>query len=103
MIRFIITLLVLVGLACTQINAQTSQVAQISGRVQDGTGAAIPSAHVSMTNVNTGLVRTTDTRPDGGYNITTLPVGTYLLKVTKEGFGEYRQPGIVLNVNTNPT
>jgi hypothetical protein len=100
---YIISLMVLVGLLCTQINAQTSQVAQISGQVQDGTGAAIPGAHVSMTNVDTGLVRTTDARQDGSYNITTLPVGTYMLKATKEGFGEYRQPGIVLNVNTNPT
>jgi hypothetical protein len=95
--------MVVVGLLCAQINAQTSQVAQISGRVQDGTGASIPGAHVSVTNVDTGLVRTTDTQQDGAYNLPTLPVGTYLLKATKDGFGEYSQSGIVLNVNTNPT
>jgi hypothetical protein len=95
--------LVLLGMLFQVAGAQTSQVAQISGRVVDRTGAAIVGAHVSMTNVNTGLNRTTDSGPEGSYNITTLPIGNYTLKATKEGFGTYQQSGIVLAVDTNPT
>jgi hypothetical protein len=71
--------LVLLGMLFQVAGAQTSQVAQISGRVVDRTGAAIVGAHVSMTNVNTGLNRTTDSGPEGSYNITTLPIGNYTL------------------------
>src|SRR5579884_877281 len=37
------------------------------------------------------------------YTLTSLPVGTYRLEVTKSGFASYVQSGIVLQVDTNPT
>ena len=40
---------------------------------------------------------------DGGYVLSNLPVGPYLLEVTKEGFTKYAQSGIVLQVDSNPT
>ena len=95
--------LLIIGLFYHVAVAQTSQVAQVSGRVVDGSGAAIVGAHVSMTNVDTGLIRATDTGDNGSYNLTTLPIGTYRLEAAKEGFGKYVQSGIVLDVNTNPT
>ena len=95
--------LLVIGLFCQVAAAQTSQVAQVSGRVVDGSGAAILGARVSMTNVDTGLIRMTDTGDNGSYNLTTLPIGTYRLEATRDGFGKYVQSGIVLDVNTNPT
>src|SRR5579885_3902388 len=51
----------------------------------------------------TGVVRTATSGADGGYVLTNMPVGPYLLEVTKEGFSTFAQTGIVLQVDTNPT
>ena len=40
---------------------------------------------------------------DGGYVLANLPIGPYLLEVTKDSFNKYVQTGIVLQVGTNPT
>jgi Carboxypeptidase regulatory-like domain len=95
--------LAIVLFACGPLFAQTSQVSQISGRVVDQSGAVIPSAQVTITNVNTGIARAVSSGPNGRYAITNLPVGSYRLEVTKSGFQTYVQSGIVLELNTNPT
>src|SRR5262249_42901710 len=81
---------------------QTSQVSQISGTVQDSTGASIPDAEVAITNANTGLARTVRSGRNGEYVVANLPAGPYSLRGSKEGFAPYVQTGIVLDVNTNP-
>jgi hypothetical protein len=80
-----------------------AQTSQISGIVKDSTGAAIPGAAIKATQTATGVVRTTTSGTDGGYVLTSLPVGPYLLEVTKEGFSKFAQSGIVLQVDTSPT
>jgi hypothetical protein len=50
----------------------------------------------------TGVVRSTVSGADGGYVLPNLPIGPYLLEVSKEGFSKYAQTGIVLQVDTNP-
>lgn len=81
---------------------QASQVSQIAGTVQDASGAAVPEATVTITNIETGVARLTVTGPDGAYLVTNLPVGQYRLQVKKDGFSQYTQSGIALDVNTNP-
>src|SRR5947208_3299069 len=49
------------------------------------------------------MTRTALTSADGGYVLPELPVGPYRLEVTKEGFAQYVQTGIVLQVASNPT
>ena len=88
--------------AALALQGQGTSVAQISGTVQDSTGLAIPSAQVTITNTDTGAVRTVQSGPDGSYILSNLPVGPYRLQVTKDGFSAYVQSGIVLQVNTNP-
>ena len=56
-----------------------------------------------MTQTDTGAVRTTVTGVDGAYLFPSLVIGPYRLEVTKDGFSNYLETGIVLNVNTNPT
>jgi hypothetical protein len=87
-------------LACAGVWAQT---AQINGVVKDPSGLAIPGAAIKATQTATGLVRNTASGTDGGYVLPNLPVGPYLLEVTKEGFNKYAQTGIVLQVDTAPT
>src|ERR1700732_2765910 len=80
-----------------------AQTSQINGTIKDSSGLAIPGAAVKVTQTATGVTRTTTSGPEGGYVLTNLPVGPYLLEVTKEGFNKYVQSGIVLEVDTNPT
>ena len=80
-----------------------AQTAQINGTVRDPSGSAIAGATVKATQTATGVARTTNSGADGGYVLPSLPVGPYLLEVTKEGFSTFAQTGIVLEVNTNPT
>src|SRR5579871_1026541 len=77
--------------------------AQVNGSVVDASGLAVPGAEVKVTQTATGLVRTTTSGADGGYVLPNLPIGPYLLEVTKEGFTRYVQTGIVLQVDSNPT
>jgi hypothetical protein len=98
----ILTLLALLCLPLA-LAAQTSTTSQVSGTVQDPSGAAVPGAQVQITNTNTNAVRTTTTSGAGYYVFPSLPIGPYTLQVSKPGFTTYAQTGIVLQVNTNPT
>jgi len=95
--------IVLTGLAiATLVWAQAVSTAQISGVVQDSTGLAVPGAEVTVTQTDTGAMRTTISNADGSYVLPSLPVGPYTLVVKKAGFASYIQSGIVLQVATNP-
>jgi carboxypeptidase family protein len=83
--------------------AAWGQTAQIAGIVKDSSGSSIPGAAVKVTQTATGVVRTTNSGADGGYVLPNLPIGPYLLEVTKDGFTKYVQSGIVLQVDTQPT
>lgn len=96
----VVTLLTLSLSICTVALAQT---AQINGTIRDGSGLAIPGAAVKATQTATGVVRTAVSGGDGGYVLPNLPIGPYLVEVTKDGFSKYAQTGIVLQVDTNPT
>src|SRR6201996_749744 len=70
----------------------------IQGTVTDGTGSAVGGATVEAVQTESGLQRTVTSGADGGYNIPSLPVGPYTLKVTANGFSTYDQSGIVIQV-----
>ncbi|HEV3333302.1 MAG TPA: carboxypeptidase regulatory-like domain-containing protein [Bryobacteraceae bacterium] len=80
-----------------------AQTSQISGIVRDASGLPIPSAAIKVTQTATGVVRTATSGAAGEYVLPNLPIGPYLLEVTKEGFAKYAQTGIVLQVDTAPT
>jgi hypothetical protein len=82
--------------------AQAVSTSQISGTVQDSTGAAIPGAQLKLMQTDTGMVRVSSSGPDGSYLFPNLAIGPYRMEVSKEGFATYIERGIVLNVNTNP-
>src|SRR5580765_3831127 len=82
--------------------AQQTATSQISGVVQDPSGAAIPGAEVRITQIDTGFSRTVISAADGSYTLPNLPVGPYRLQATSKGFSVYVQDGIVLRVNSNP-
>lgn len=77
--------------------------AQISGTITDASGASIPKALVTVTQVDTNLTRATTTSTSGGYVLPDLPVGPYSLTVTAHGFTKFMQKGILLTVGSDVT
>jgi hypothetical protein len=73
----------------------------ILGHVRDATGAEVPTAQVTATNVATGFTRTTTTDAEGQYALRLLPVGDYRVDVALSGFKNFSQTGIRLEVGRN--
>ena len=82
--------------------AQVS-TASLDGTVQDNSGAVIPGARIVVVQTQTNLTIETVSGPDGSFRVRSLPVGPYLVRVSKEGFSKYEQGGIVLTVGQEAT
>ena len=74
--------------SCAMLRAQGSS-AQINGTIRDASGLAVPGAAIKATQTATGVVRTTTAANDGGYILPNLPIGPYVMEVTKDGFSKY--------------
>jgi hypothetical protein len=72
----------------------------VIGTVEDGSGAVIPNATVTLVNAETGTSRETKADEQGRYTIPTLLPGTYSLGVTAAGFRSLTRPGISVSINT---
>ena len=73
--------------------------AAITGTVTDPSGAAIPGAQVTATDVLRGTIWPTQTNGAGIYNMPRLPAGRYTLKVVYTGFETVVQPAFELQMN----
>ncbi len=88
-------------LSCAAMFAQATS--QIQGVVRDTSGLPVPGAEVKATQTDTGVERSAVSGTDGNYVLSNLAIGPYRLEVSKSGFANYIQTGIVLQVATNPT
>lgn len=77
--------------------------AVLNGTVTDPTGAAIPQARVTLTNVDTNLALTAESNNSGLYRFPTVPPGHYSLTTEVKGFQKFQQSGIVLTVSQQAT
>lgn len=75
----------------------------LTGTVVDPTGAAVPNATISITNVGNNQSRETKTTEQGVYLFPQVPPGEYRLLAKKEGFSDVSIQGIRLLVNTPAT
>jgi hypothetical protein len=71
--------------------AQIGNSGSIEGIVKDPSGGAIPGATVQITNVVSGLSRTTTTAADGSFRFTNVPFNPYHLSVDAPGFAKFSQ------------
>ena len=71
----------------------------ITGTVTDPSGAAVPAAQVTATDVLRGTLWPTQTNGAGVYNMPRLPVGRYSVKVAITGFETAVQPAFELEMN----
>jgi hypothetical protein len=89
--------LVFVLLAVAGLSAQTFR-GTILGTVTDPSGAVVAGAKVTAKNTGTGLERSTETSGDGSYSIPELPIGTYNVTVSQQGFQTFVATGVTVNV-----
>jgi hypothetical protein len=75
----------------------------VFGTVTDQSGATVPGATVTITNLGTNVVETTKSNSDGNYNQTRLIPGTYSIKVEAPSFKTSVIDTIVVNVDTATT
>src|SRR6266700_2418003 len=85
---------------CTDVWAQST--AQVSGSVNDQSGAVLAGVEVTLTQTDTGLKRTVLTNETGSYIMPNLPVGPYKLEASLPGFSTFARTGIVLTVGADP-
>jgi len=69
--------------------AWAQATAQLNGTVRDSSGAVLPGVTVTVTQTDTGLVRTTVTDESGAYLLTNLPTGPHRLEAALRGFRSY--------------
>lgn len=81
--------------------AQTG-TCELSGTVRDQNGGVVPSAAVTITQTQTGLVRKAQTSSVGSYYFGNLPRGPYQLTVEKQGFQKW-VGNLLLVVGQNAT
>ncbi len=77
---------------------QASYQAQIRGVVTDSSGAVVPNATVTITEIGTNVSQTAKTDSSGDYILRALRPSTYLVKATAPGFQPMEQKGVVLAV-----
>ncbi len=71
----------------------------ILGTVQDVTGAAVPNAKVTITDVGTNITHETTTNESGNYTQPQLTPGTYTVTVEVNGFKKFTQQNVAVNVS----
>ena len=98
--KFVVKLLLallIAAFATVGASAQLSTAAMF-GTITDPAGAAIPKATVTLTQTDTGFVRTVLTNESGAFRADFLPIGPYRVTVTATGFKKLDREGITLTV-----
>ena len=72
--------------------------ATVTGEVTDPTGAVVPGATVTVTNVGTGIALTTVTNDSGVYTLPGLRPGDYTVVIELQGFSRFARTGLTLQV-----
>lgn len=83
--------------------AQSGTSSAIAGTVVDVTGAALPNASVSATEVDTGAARTEETSGDGQFLFSQVNPGTYTVTVRASGFAAQTSQLVAVEVGRTVT
>ena len=83
---------------CAQGSLFAQTTGTILGSVTDQTDAVLPGAAVMVTNVETGIVRSSVAGDRGAYRVSNLPPGTYEVQASLAGFQTAVRSGITLTI-----
>ncbi len=75
----------------------------ITGTVVDTTGSVLPDTAVTIVGDQTQLTRSQKSNDNGSYDFVNLPIGTYTLTYTHDGFETQRIPSIQVQANRTAT
>ena len=75
----------------------------ITGTIMESTGSVLPGTVVNIVGDETKLTRTQTSSANGSYDFVNLPIGSYTLTFTHEGFQTQRVPSIVVQANRTAT
>src|SRR4051812_22572645 len=87
----------IVLLACASAFAQQT-TGNVTGRVVDQQGSAIPGATVTAKSPSTGFMRTETSDAEGLYRLNALPVGSYEVTAELQGFATVSKKDVEVNV-----
>src|SRR5215469_18073920 len=88
---------------CTGLAFSQGTTALLSGSITDPTGAAVPGAAVTVTNIETDQIVKTITNDKGEYALPSMASGTYRIVVTKAGFKAGSIAGVEIAAGVNAT
>jgi hypothetical protein len=89
---------------CVASRAQAQQtLGAITGTIMESTGSVLPGTVVNIVGDETKLTRTQTSSTTGSYDFVNLPIGSYTLTYTHEGFQTQRVPSIVVQANRTAT
>src|ERR1700761_2516199 len=77
---------------------QATNAGDISGTVTDTSGAAIPGATVTVTNIETGVTQTYTTNAAGVYDTSSIVAGNYKATFSKDGFSTLVRSSVTIPV-----
>src|SRR5262245_20311986 len=95
--RYAASLVVLFAALTISASAQVDR-ATLVGTVTDSSGARLPGAQVEVTAAATGLRRTVTTDASGSYAVSGLPIGSYQVTVSADGFKAKKYTDLSLTV-----
>ncbi len=98
----LLTILTLAALYSASLTAQQT-LGGITGEVTDVSGGVIPKVTVTVVGEQTSLTRTAKTNDSGTYLFVNLPIGTYTLTYTAEGYDVQRTQHITVQANRTAT
>lgn len=87
--------------AATLLHSQAAGTASIQGVATDSSGAVVPNAKITATDVATQVKHVTKTDGQGLYSFPSIPIGSYSIDATAPGFSHYHQTGIILDVGSS--
>src|SRR2546422_10659504 len=101
-VRLVVPLALLVGLAVLPAPAQVSN-AIVTGIVNDAQGGILPGVTITLTNAESGVVRTIVTEENGRYRLGGIPPGRYNLRAELPGFATQEVKDITLTIGLEYT
>ncbi|MGD0220845.1 MAG: TonB-dependent receptor [Terriglobia bacterium] len=100
---FFLALALMMFFPCTPSASAQQTLGGIRGTVTDQSGAVVPDTVVTVVGDETRLTRSKKTNAEGGYEIVDLPIGTYTLTYTHNGFLTDTIPSILVQANRTAT
>jgi hypothetical protein len=91
-----------IALCCSPLLAQQT-LGGITGNVTDAKGGVIPNVAVTLVDEQTSLKRAVKTNGSGEYTFVDLPIGTYTLTYTADGFDVQKTQHIAVQANRTAT